>query len=202
MRPERTLAKRVIRLFKEGPDPRYKWGLGRFAECAESSTAARAAARNAKPLVGNGGAPGFHLTRPGAWAAAPPDTARWCVCAPGSTTAIMSHLLQSRYVGACRVYAVVFQQIRSYFTLRHRRSTKTLSRQAPRPSMDSLQPWSSTTRVNSCGERGCLVGVDDLRECRIGRRPVRSPRAWQASSVIATLCASTLRLATSTTAVR
>lgn len=45
--------------------------------------------------------------------------------------------------------SLAFRVNRSYFTLHQIRSTNTLSRRAPRPSMDSLLPTCSMKRVNS-----------------------------------------------------
>jgi len=49
---------------------------------------------------------------------------------------------------AALTLSYAFRYTRSYFTLRHTRSTNTLSRHAPRPSIDNLQPCASTASVN------------------------------------------------------
>src|SRR3954466_8287195 len=57
--------------------------------------------------------------------------------------------------------------ISSYFKLRHRRSTKTLSMQRPLPSMLIRTPAASSTPVN--GKLGTLVAVEDLRSAVKGQ---------------------------------
>ena len=53
-----------------------------------------------------------------------------------------------------------------------------------------------------CSELAALVGVDDLGDTVALKGLLNASLAWQASSVVATLWASTLRLATSSTATR
>ena len=48
-----------------------------------------------------------------------------------------------------REVSYAFRYTSSYFTVRHKRSTKTLSRQQPLPSMLIRIPWALSTPVNS-----------------------------------------------------
>ena len=96
-------------------------------------------------------------------------------------------------VGARHAHAgVALRYTRSYCTLHHRRSTYTLSRQAPRSSVDSLRPLARTTLVNASAVNRLPWSVFTISgaPCQTKAYSITS-LAWTASSVIATLCAST-----------
>lgn len=63
------------------------------------------------------------------------------------------------------VFNVIEKYTSSYFTLRHSRSTNTLSRQLPLPSIDSRTPLPSTVSLSErvAGELATLIGIDDFR---------------------------------------